>query len=50
MQRGWLAQYSTIKEMGPPHPWMYEHGHRVVCSGDLVVELEAVVEIDSELG
>ena len=43
---GWLARHSTIEEMDRPHrldmcAWAYEQ--RAVCSGGLVVVVEAVV-------
>ena len=47
---GRLAWYSTIKEMGPPHRVDDEHGQRAVCRGDLLVEVEALVEVDVRVG
>ena len=48
----WLARHSTIKDT---RRWdrliaWSEHGHRAVCGGDLIVEVEAVVKVVSESG
>ena len=51
-ERGdWLTRPSTIKEMGRLIAWTCEHGHRAVCSGDLVeVEAAVKVNVDEVLG
>ena len=44
-RRGWLAQHSTIKEMGPTSSLgrvSTDNVQRAVCSGGLVVEVVVV--------